>query len=122
MQQDDNLHWFKKAIVYSLDVRSFKDGNEDGIGDLKGLVSKFDYLVRLGINCIWMTPFYCSNNQDDGYDVLDYCRIDPVFGDFDDFEHLVKKAKAHGVKIILDLVINHTSIAHPWFKYSTSMV
>jgi len=116
MQQDDNLHWFKKAIVYSLDVRSFKDGNEDGIGDLKGLVSKFDHLVRLGINCIWMTPFYCSNNQDDGYDVLDYCRIDPVFGDFDDFEHLVKKAKAHGVKIILDLVINHTSIAHPWFK------
>lgn len=116
MQHNNHQHWFKEAIVYSFDIRGFKDGNMDGLGDIKGLLAKFDHLVALGVNCIWMTPFYCSNHRDDGYDVTDYYQIDPKLGDFDDFDSLVKKAKSHGVKVILDLVINHTSTEHPWFK------
>jgi len=108
--------WFKEAIVYSLDFRSFKDGNRDGFGDISGLISKFDYLVDLGVTCIWLAPFYCSNQQDDGYDVTDYYQIDPNFGALEDFRRLVEKAKENDIKIVLDLVVNHTSDAHPWFK------
>lgn len=114
-------NWLKKGVIYSLDVRSFKDGNQDGKGDLKGLLSKFDYLVELGIQCIWMAPFYCSNQQDDGYDVVDYYRIDPRLGTLEEFGLLVEMAKSKGIKIVLDLVVNHTSNAHPWFKTAIGM-
>ncbi|MBK1438438.1 alpha-amylase family protein [Parapedobacter sp. ISTM3] len=113
MQQ---INWLKHAIVYSLDIRSFKDSNLDGLGDIYGLLSKFDYLIGLGINCVWIAPFYCTNQQDDGYDVIDYYAIDPRLGTMEDFGMLVAEAKAKDVKIILDLVVNHTSNAHPWFK------
>ncbi|MFC3200001.1 alpha-amylase family protein [Parapedobacter deserti] len=113
MQKTD---WFKKAIVYSLDVRSFKDGNRDGWGDINGLLSKFDYLSQLGVDCIWIAPFYHSHERDDGYDVIDYYHIDPSLGSMEDFELLVEEAKRKDIKIILDLVVNHTSIDHPWFK------
>src|SRR5690606_34277798 len=108
--------WFKNAVVYSLDVRGFKDGNQDGLGDLKGLLEMFDYLVQLGITCIWLSPIYGSHGRDDGYDVVDYYEIDAGLGDFDDFQELVDRAKANDVKLLLDLVINHTSVDHPWFK------
>ncbi|SFC35956.1 maltose alpha-D-glucosyltransferase/ alpha-amylase [Parapedobacter composti] len=113
MQKPD---WLKAATVYSLDFRSFYDGNDDGLGDIAGLISKFDYLVELGVNCIWLAPFYCSPRHDDGYDVVDYFRIDPQIGTMDDFRALVATAKAHDIRILLDLVVNHTSIDHPWFK------
>lgn len=115
------INWLKKGVVYSLDVRSFKDGNHDGKGDLKGLLDKFEYIIDLGVQCIWMAPFYCSNQQDDGYDVVDYYHIDPRLGTLEEFGLLVEKAKIHGIKIVLDLVVNHTSIAHPWFKTATAM-
>ncbi|MGV3762780.1 alpha-amylase family glycosyl hydrolase [Parapedobacter sp.] len=108
--------WFKNAIVYSLDVRGFKDGNRDGLGDLRGLLDKFDYLVELGATCIWLSPIFGSYGRDDGYDVVDYYEIDAGLGDFDDFQKLVERAKANDVKLLLDLVINHTSVDHPWFK------
>ncbi|HWL00437.1 MAG TPA: alpha-amylase family glycosyl hydrolase [Parapedobacter sp.] len=112
-------NWFKNAVVYSLDVRSFKDGNQDGRGDLKGLLERFDYLLQLGITCIWLSPICASQGRDDGYDVVDYYEIDPALGDFDDFQQLVERAKANDVKLLLDLVINHTSVDHPWFKRAT---
>lgn len=113
------INWLKKGVIYSIDVRSFKDGNHDGKGDFNGLLSKVDYLTQLGIRCIWMAPFYSSNQQDDGYDVTDYYRIDPQLGTMEEFRLLVEKAKANGIKIVLDLVVNHTSGAHPWFKTAT---
>lgn len=108
--------WFKNAVVYSLDVRGFKDGNHDGQGDLKGLLERFDYLLQLGVTCIWLSPICASQGRDDGYDVVDYYEIDAALGDFDDFQKLVERAKADDVKLLLDLVINHTSVDHPWFK------
>ena len=108
--------WFKNAIVYSLDVRGFKDGNHDGRGDLKGLLDVFDYLVQLGVTCIWLSPICASQGRDDGYDIIDYYEIDAALGDFDDFQKLVERAKANDVKLLLDLVINHTSVDHPWFR------
>lgn len=108
--------WLKEGVVYSLDLRSFRDGDRDGLGDINGLISKFDYLTQLGIQCIWLAPFYCSGGQDDGYDVTDYYDIDPQLGTLEDFTLLVEKAKASNVRIVLDLVVNHTSNAHPWYK------
>jgi maltose alpha-D-glucosyltransferase / alpha-amylase len=107
--------WYKNTIIYGLDVKSFKDSNGDGIGDFQGLISKLDYLDTLGINCIWLLPFYPSPKHDDGYDVADYYGIDPDLGNFGDFVEFVHAAKARGINVLIDLVINHTSIEHPWF-------
>lgn len=115
MTEDYKRYWLKEAIIYSLDTRSYKDGNNDGLGDLKGLLSKLDYLVDLGINCLWLVPFYRSSNHDGGYDVIDYYQVDPQLGDLEEFKLLVQKAKSHNIRIIIDLVVNHTSKEHPWF-------
>jgi len=116
MKKTTANHWLKEAVIYALDVRSFRDGNRDGLGDLKGLTAKFDYLVELGITCLWILPFFSSDNQDGGYDIVDYYEIDPRLGTWNDFEKLIKKAKKSGVRIIIDLVVNHTSKHHPWFQ------
>lgn len=108
--------WLYKSIVYSLDIRSFSDGDANGLGDLKGLIGKLDYLVDLGVDCIWLTPFYLSDEYDDGYDVIDYYQIDPRLGTMEDFGMLIDKARSLGIRILLDLVINHTSIHHAWFQ------
>jgi maltose alpha-D-glucosyltransferase / alpha-amylase len=108
--------WYKNAIFYAIDVKSFQDSNGDGIGDLPGVVSRLDYLADLGVNCLWLLPFYPSPFRDNGYDVIDHFNIDPRFGTFEDLDALVKEANQRGMRIILDLVRNHTSDQHPWFQ------
>ena len=103
-------------IVYQLYPKSFKDSTGNGIGDLKGVIEKMDYIATLGANMIWFNPFYPSPQKDNGYDVSDYTAVDPLFGTMEDFEALVEKAKAHGIDIMLDMVFNHTSIDHEWFQ------
>ncbi len=107
---------FKKSTVYQIYPKSFKDSNGDGIGDLKGIIEKLDYLKELGVDYIWLTPFYKSPQKDNGYDISDYYNIDEIFGTMEDFENLVKEAKARNINIMLDMVFNHTSTEHNWFK------
>jgi maltose alpha-D-glucosyltransferase/alpha-amylase len=108
--------WYKNAIFYEVYVRAFSDSNADGNGDLAGLTKKLDYLEDLGIDCIWINPIYPSPLKDDGYDISDYCAIHPDFGSLEDFRKLVKEAHQRGIRLILDLVVNHTSDQHPWFQ------
>jgi maltose alpha-D-glucosyltransferase / alpha-amylase len=108
--------WFKDAIFYELHVRSFFDSNGDGIGDFPGLIQKLDYLEDLGINTIWLLPFYPSPLKDDGYDVTDYYDVHPDYGTLADFKLLLKEAHRRGIKVITELILNHTSDQHPWFK------
>jgi maltose alpha-D-glucosyltransferase / alpha-amylase len=108
--------WYKNAVFYSIDVASFQDSNGDGIGDLPGLTSRLDYLADLGVTCLWLLPFYPSPFRDNGYDVSDHFNIDPRFGTFEDFDALVKGAQERGMRVLLDLVRNHTSDQHPWFQ------
>ncbi|WP_026691340.1 glycoside hydrolase family 13 protein [Alteribacter aurantiacus] len=110
--------WWKEAVVYQVYPRSFMDSNGDGIGDLKGIMSKLDYLKDLGIDVIWICPIYKSPNEDNGYDISDYKDIMDEFGTMEDFDELLKEAHKHDIKIIMDLVINHTSADHEWFVES----
>jgi alpha-glucosidase len=110
--------WWKHGIVYQVYPRSFQDTNGDGIGDLKGICERLDYLVWLGADAVWISPIYPSPMADFGYDVADYCDIDPIFGTMQDIDRLVAQAHAKGLKVILDFVPNHTSDQHPWFKES----
>lgn len=107
---------FKKSVVYQIYPKSFNDSNGDGIGDLKGITRKLDYLKILGVDYIWVTPFYVSPQKDNGYDIEDYCNIDSRFGTMDDFEEMVSEAKKLGISVMLDMVFNHTSTEHQWFK------
>lgn len=107
--------WWQKSVVYQIYPRSFCDSNNDGIGDINGIRSKLDYLGKLGIEVIWLSPVYCSPNDDNGYDISDYYDISPEFGTLDEMKALLKEAKAHNIKIIMDLVVNHTSDEHKWF-------
>jgi trehalose-6-phosphate hydrolase len=107
---------FKKSTVYQIYPKSFYDTNDDGVGDLNGVIEKLDYLKTLGIDYIWLTPFYPSPQVDNGYDISDYYNIEPSFGTLEDFEKLVKEAKARDIYIMLDMVLNHSSIEHNWFK------
>ncbi|TDT51050.1 alpha,alpha-phosphotrehalase [Fonticella tunisiensis] len=107
---------FKKSVVYQIYPKSFNDSNGDGFGDLKGVTNKLDYLKKLGVDYIWLTPFYISPQRDNGYDVADYCSIDPRFGTMEDFEEMVSEANKRGIDIMLDMVFNHTSTEHEWFK------
>lgn len=107
--------WWQKAVVYQIYPRSFMDSNGDGIGDLQGIISKLDYLEQLGINAIWLSPVYQSPQDDNGYDISDYMDIDPMFGTLKDMEELIQTAKTKGIRIIMDLVLNHSSDEHPWF-------
>ncbi len=108
--------WFKDAIFYELHVRAFNDSNGDGIGDFQGLIQKLDYLEDLGINTIWLLPFYPSPLKDDGYDVTDYYDVHPDYGTLADFKLLLKEAHRRGIRVITELILNHTSDQHPWFK------
>jgi maltose alpha-D-glucosyltransferase/alpha-amylase len=108
--------WYKDAIFYELHVRAFRDGNGDGIGDFVGLTEKLDYLKDLGVDCLWLLPFYPSPLKDDGYDVADYRAIHPAYGNMADFERLLETAHGHGMRVISDLVVNHTSDQHAWFQ------
>ncbi|HEY0741691.1 MAG TPA: alpha-amylase family protein [Chryseosolibacter sp.] len=108
--------WYKNAIFYSLNVETYFDSNGDGTGDFQGLIQKLDYISGLGATCIWLIPFYKSSNRDNGYDVVDYYSVDPRYGTLGDFAEFVSKADDLGVKVIIDLVVNHTSVHHPWFQ------
>jgi alpha-glucosidase len=112
--------WWQHAVFYEIYPRSFADSNNNGVGDLNGIASKLDYLKDLGIDAIWMTPFFPSPQVDFGYDVSDYDAIDPMYGTLQDFDHLSAEAKQRNIRLILDLVVNHTSDQHPWFKESRS--
>ena len=112
--------WHKNEIVYTIDVGAFADGNGDGIGDFLGLAGKLDYLAGLNVNCIWLHPFFLSPRRDHGYDISDFYAIDPRFGTLGDFVEFSQAARESGIRIILDLVVNHTSIDHPWFQEARS--
>lgn len=111
-----DLHWYKDAIIYELHIKAFKDGNCDGIGDFKGLMEQLDYLQDLGVTAIWLLPFYPSPLRDDGYDISDYYTINPSYGDLNEFKAFLEEAHKRGLKVITELVINHTSDQHPWFQ------
>jgi maltose alpha-D-glucosyltransferase/alpha-amylase len=113
--EDDGL-WYKDAIVYQLHVKGFFDSNNDGIGDFAGLTQRLDYLQDLGVNTLWLLPYYPSPGRDDGYDIADYRRINPDFGTMRDFRLFMQEAKRRSLRVIIELVINHTSDQHPWFK------
>ncbi len=110
-----NEPWWKQAVIYQIYPRSFYDSNGDGIGDLKGITEKLDYLQQLGIQALWLSPVCCSPQDDNGYDISDYQDIDPLFGSLDDMDELIRQASVRGIRIIMDLVLNHTSDEHPWF-------
>ncbi len=112
--------WWREAVVYQIYPRSFADGNGDGIGDLRGMIDRLDYLGGLGIDAVWLSPIFPSPMRDFGYDVADYCDIDPVFGTLDDFDELLAGLHERGIRLLLDWVPNHTSSEHPWFVESRS--
>ncbi|HEY7293032.1 MAG TPA: maltose alpha-D-glucosyltransferase [Vicinamibacterales bacterium] len=113
---DDPSLWYKDAIIYQAHVKSFFDSNQDGIGDFPGLTQKLDYLASLGINCLWLLPFFPSPLKDDGYDIADYLNIHPSYGTLSDFKAFVEAAHARGIRVLIELVVNHTSDQHPWFQ------
>ena len=108
--------WWKSAVIYQIYPRSFADSNQDGIGDLQGIISKLDYLEKLGIDAIWLSPVCRSPQDDNGYDISDYQDIDPMFGSLEDMEELIKEAGKRHIRIIMDLVLNHSSDEHRWFQ------
>ncbi|HTF18249.1 MAG TPA: maltose alpha-D-glucosyltransferase, partial [Chryseolinea sp.] len=110
------FQWYKDAIIYELHIKAFADSNQDGVGDFKGLLTKLDYLQELGVTTIWLLPFYPSPLRDDGYDIADYYSINPTYGNIDDFKEFLAQAHQRGLKVITELVLNHTSDKHPWFQ------
>ena len=116
MSKNNNEKWWKKAVVYQIYPKSFQDSDGDGIGDLQGIIKRLDYLETLGINAIWLSPVFKSPQADNGYDISDYRDIDPTFGSLDDMEELINEAKKHNIRIMMDLVLNHSSNEHRWFK------
>ena len=112
--------WYKQAVIYCLDVDTFQDSDGDGIGDLPGLISRLDYLARLGVTCLWLNPVHPTPNRDDGYDVTDFYGVDHRLGSSGDFVELIHQARNRGLRVIIDLVVNHTSDQHPWFQAARS--
>ena len=108
--------WYKDAVIYQLHIKAFFDANNDGIGDFKGLTSRLDYIQALGVNTIWLLPFYPSPGRDDGYDIANYMDVHPQYGTMADFHEFVEQAHARNLRVITELVINHTSDQHPWFQ------
>ncbi|MGA9434974.1 MAG: alpha-amylase family glycosyl hydrolase, partial [Roseobacter sp.] len=126
-QMEHNLHlnavdkdWWRGAVIYQIYPRSFQDSNGDGIGDLIGIAQRMGYIASLGVDAIWISPFFTSPMKDFGYDVSDYCDVDPMFGTLADFDIVVETAHQHGLKVMIDLVLSHTSDQHPWFVESQS--
>ncbi|HEV3426207.1 MAG TPA: maltose alpha-D-glucosyltransferase [Paraburkholderia sp.] len=112
----DDALWYKDAIIYQVHIKSFFDANNDGVGDFPGLIAKLDYIAELGVNSIWLLPFYPSPRRDDGYDIADYRSVHPDYGQLADVKHFIQEAHARGIRVITELVINHTSDQHPWFQ------
>src|SRR5207302_1097215 len=110
--------WFKTAVFYEIHIRGFFDGNDDGSGDFRGLIEKLEYLQWLGVDCIWLLPMYPSPLRDGGYDIADFFTIHPDYGTVEDFREFVEQAHQRGMRVIADLVMNHTSADHPWFQES----
>jgi len=124
---ENNIHlsaadkdWWRGAVIYQIYPRSFQDSNSDGIGDLIGIAQRMGYIASLGVDAIWISPFFTSPMKDFGYDVSDYCDVDPMFGTLADFDTVVETAHEHGLKVMIDLVLSHTSDQHPWFAESKS--
>ena len=111
-----DLLWYKDAIIYELHVRAFFDSSADGMGDFRGLAQKLDYLEDLGVTALWLLPFYPSPWKDDGYDIADYAKIHPAYGKMRDFREFLREAHRRGLRVITELVINHTSDQHEWFQ------
>ena len=111
-----DAHWFKQAIIYELHVKSFADSNGDGVGDLRGLIEKLDYFTHLGVTALWLLPFYPSPLRDDGYDIADYFNVHPSYGTLEDFRVFLSESHRRGLRVITELVLNHTSDQHPWFQ------
>ena len=120
MAVNEKKAWWKEAVIYQIYPRSFADSNGDGIGDLNGITSRLPYLAKLGIDVIWLSPVYRSPNDDNGYDISDYRDIMTEFGTMEDFDRMLDTAHRLGLKIVMDLVVNHTSDEHPWFVESRS--
>src|SRR5690349_9054558 len=120
MSAAERLRWWQRAVIYQIYPRSFQDSNGDGIGDLRGILQRLDYLESLGVNAVWLSPIYPSPMDDFGYDVSDYVGIHPMFGTMADFDELSAAMKRRSMKLILDFVPNHTSDRHPWFEASRS--
>ena len=118
MTKENN--WFQEAVFYELYIRAYADSKGDGKGDFRGAIEKLDHIKSLGVNCIWIMPMYPSPLKDDGYDVADYYNIHPDYGDLDDFKAFLEAAHERGLKVITDLVMNHTSADHPWFQAARS--
>src|SRR4051812_48578788 len=116
--QHQQADWWQQGVIYQIYPRSFKDNNGDGIGDLPGIIAKLDYLAWLGVDAIWISPIYPSPMVDFGYDITDYCGIEPIFGDLPRFVQLLDEAHRRAIKVIVDFVPNHTSERHPWFMDS----
>ena len=112
--------WYKEAVIYCIEVDVFQDSNGDGIGDLRGLTSRLDYLAGLGVTCLWLNPIHPSPRRDNGYDISDYYGVDPRIGTLGDFTELALEARSRGIRLLLDLVVNHTSDQHPWFQSARS--
>ncbi|GIF74548.1 alpha-amylase family protein [Asanoa siamensis] len=112
--------WYQKAVVYCVDVDTFQDSDGDGVGDLRGLIGRLDYLARLGVTCLWLHPIHPTPGHDDGYDATDFYGIDPRIGTLGDFAELLHQAEDRGIRVIIDLVVNHTSDEHPWFQQARS--
>jgi alpha-glucosidase len=115
-----NYKWWQTGIIYEVYIRSFQDSNNDGIGDLKGIINRLDYLKWLGIKAIWLSPVYPSPMADFGYDITDFKNVDPIFGNITDLDKLIQAVHHHDMKILMDFVPNHTSNLHPWFLESRS--
>ena len=121
LQHPDNVknpEWWRGASIYQIYPRSYQDSNGDGIGDLKGIIERLPYVAELGVDAVWLSPFFTSPMKDFGYDVSDYCDVDPMFGTLDDFKQLVARAHELGLRVIIDQVLSHTSDQHAWFKES----
>ncbi|MER5333271.1 alpha-amylase family protein [Micromonospora sp. NPDC002717] len=112
--------WYSEAVVYCLDIDTYADSDGDGVGDIRGLIGRLDYLARLGVTCLWLHPVHPSPNRDDGYDATDFYNVDPRFGTLGDFAELLHQAQNRGIRVIIDLVVNHTSDEHPWFQSARS--
>ncbi|MFL5755949.1 MAG: alpha-amylase family glycosyl hydrolase, partial [Chloroflexota bacterium] len=108
--------WYKDAVIYEVHVRAYFDSDDDGIGDFRGLTAKLDYLADLGVTALWILPFYPSPLKDDGYDIADYRRVNPSYGTLADFRAFIREAHRRGLRVITELVCNHTSDQHPWFQ------
>lgn len=120
MEHSQDKDWWRGAVIYQIYPRSYQDSDEDGIGDLPGIVERLPHIASLGVDAIWISPFFKSPMRDFGYDVSDYCDVDPMFGTLADFDRVIERAHELGLKVMIDLVMSHSSIDHPWFQESQS--